>query len=283
MKDGAVRFNPGQLNPDIVRAAGPIDPSVGIVSLHDADGKKILASLVNFTLHLDTMGGTQYAADYPYFVEQALRRTLGDDFVLLFATGACGDINHIDVTTKERLSSDTIGRTLADTVAANLVKLTGVPAPALAVRRAVVDAPLQKFTPQEIEQAKRDMSKIGTSELSFLDQVRAYKIVDVQSRPGPTLPLEVQVFRLSDQVAVVGLPGEVFVDLGLAIKEASPFPTTLVVELCQDDCGYIPTRQAFAEGSYETVNSRIAPGGGEMMVEAAVRLLRELAPSPGRA
>jgi hypothetical protein len=80
-------------------------------------------------------------------------------------------------------------------------------------------------------------------------------------------------------VAVVGLPGEVFVDLGLAIKRASPFPTTLVIELCQDATGYVPTTKAFAEGSYETVNSRIAPGGGEMMVETAVRLLKALGPA----
>jgi len=95
-------------------------------------------------------------------------------------------------------------------------------------------------------------------------------------RPGRTIPLEVQVFRLSRDVAVVGLPGEVFADLGIAIKQASPFETTLVIELCQDAPGYIPTKKAFAEGSYETVNSRIAPGGGEMMAEAAIRLLKEL-------
>ncbi|MHC4169748.1 MAG: neutral/alkaline non-lysosomal ceramidase N-terminal domain-containing protein, partial [Planctomycetota bacterium] len=69
---------------------------------------------------------------------------------------------------------------------------------------------------------------------------------------------------------------EVFVDLGLAIKRASPFEHTLLIELCQDAPGYIPTRKAFAEGSYETVNSRIAPGGGEKMAEAAIRLLKEL-------
>jgi hypothetical protein len=95
-------------------------------------------------------------------------------------------------------------------------------------------------------------------------------------RQSQNIPLEIQVFRLSRDVAVVGLPGEVFVELGLAIKKASPFATTLVVELCQDSPGYIPTKKAFAEGSYETVNSRVAPGGGEMMAEAAIRLLKEL-------
>ena len=48
------------------------------------------------------------------------------------------------------------------------------------------------------------------------------------------------------------------------------------MELCNDAPGYVPTKKAFAEGSYETVNSRIESGGGEMLVEAAVKLLREL-------
>ena len=154
--------------------------------------------------------------------------------------------------------------------------LKAVTLPSLAVRRQILNAPLQKFTPREIEQAKQDMREVGTNDLAFLDQVRAFKTLDIQSRPGATLPLEVQVVRLSNEAAVVGLPGEVFVDLGLAIKKASPFPATLVVELCQDECGYIPTRKAFGEGSYETVNSRITPGGGELMVDAAIGLLKEL-------
>jgi neutral ceramidase len=41
----------------------------------------------------------------------------------------------------------------------------------------------------------------------------------------------------------------------------------------------VPTVKAFKEGSYETVNSRIQPGGGEKLVEAAARLLKDLADS----
>ena len=74
----------------------------------------------------------------------------------------------------------------------------------------------------------------------------------------------------------MGLPGEIFVELGLAIKRRSPFKTTIVIELCNDAPGYLPTRKAFVEGSYETVNSRIESGGGEALVEAAVELLEAL-------
>jgi len=276
MKNGTVRFNPGVLNPDIVRPAGPIDPEVGIVFFREVDSGKAAAALVNFALHLDTVGGSLYAADYPFYLEQSLREVFGNELVLLFGTGACGDINHIDVTKKERLKTDYIGKTLAETVNAKAGCLKAVAEPALAVRSEIVQAPLQRYGPQKVAWARENIKKVGTSELPFLEQVEAYKILAVEMRRGETMPIEVQVFRLSRDVAVVGLPGEVFVDLGLAIKRASPFPTTLIIELCQDAPGYIPTKKAFAEGSYETVNSRIAPGGGEMMAEAAVRLLKAL-------
>ncbi|MCH7559088.1 MAG: neutral/alkaline non-lysosomal ceramidase N-terminal domain-containing protein, partial [Planctomycetes bacterium] len=279
MKNGTVRFNPGILNPDIVRVAGPIDPEFGIVFFTKADSDIPGAALVNFTLHLDTVGGTKYAADYPFYLEQSLRETYGNQFVLLFGIGTCGDINHIDVTKKERLKTDFIGRTLAETVNVKEGSLETVAEPALAVRSEIVQVPLQHYEQEKVAWARESIKKVGSRELTFLKQVEAYKILALEMRPGGTIGLEVQVFRLSRDVAVVGLPGEVFVDLGLAIKRASPFATTLVIELCQDAPGYIPTNKAFTEGSYETVNSRIAPGGGEMMVKAAVRLLKELGPS----
>jgi len=276
MKNGTVRFNPGVLNPDIVRTAGPIDPEVGIVFFNEAGNDSAAAAIVNFTLHLDTVGGTKYAADYPFYLERSLREIYGDKFVLLFGTGTCGDINHIDVTKKERLKTGFIGKTLAETVNAKAGYLETVTEPALAVRSEIVQVPLQRYGSEKVAWARESIKKVGTRELSFLEQVEAYKILALEMRNSETIGLEVQVFRLSNDVAVVGLPGEVFVDLGLAIKRASPFATTLVIELCQDAPGYIPTKKAFAEGSYETVNSRIAPGGGEMMVDAAVRLLKEL-------
>jgi hypothetical protein len=276
MKDGPVRFNPGALNPNIVKPCGPIDPEVGIVLVADAKTRRPLASLTVFALHLDTVGGTQYSADYPFYLEKTLQRELGHRFVSLFGVGTCGDINHIDVTRPERLTTQEIGETLGETVKTKFADLREASAPSLEVRSEVVRVPLQKYTEEEVAWAKRAMEKVASGELPFLERVKAYKIMALQLRKSETLPLPVQVFRLDADTAIVALSGEVFVDFGLAIKEASPFATTLVIELAHDAPGYIPTRKAFAEGSYETVNSRIEPGGGEKMVETAVRLLHQL-------
>ena len=100
MKDGTVRFNPGELNPDIIRPAGPIDPQVGIITFTPPGTAKPAAAIVSFALHLDTISGTEYSADYPKHCEDRLREAFGPDFTLLFGAGTCGDINHIDVTTR---------------------------------------------------------------------------------------------------------------------------------------------------------------------------------------
>jgi neutral ceramidase len=278
MKDGTVRFNPGELNPDIIRPAGPIDPQVGIISISDSQGGKPSAAIVSFAMHLDTVGGTEYSADYPKFVEDMLRAKLGPEFTLLFGTGTCGDINHIDVTTRDRRTADKIGLLLSETIGKTIEEgsLKRVDEPSLAVRSANVEAPLQRFSDEERAQARKNMELVGGRELPFLEQVKACTIMDLERRGADTLPLEVQAFRLGPDTAIVTLPGEVFVELGLAIKAASPFKTTLVVELTNDSPAYIPTKKAFAEGSYEIVNSRVQPGTGEQLVEAARRLLREL-------
>ena len=276
MKDGTVQFNPGILNPDIVRVAGPIDADVGLLRIRGAKSDEDLAFVTVFALHLDTVGGTEYSADYPYHLEVALRKKFGPDLVSLFAAGTCGDINHIDVTTKERHTAEQIGTMLAESVAKAAADLTPIDPPSLAVRSETVHFAKQRYSAAEVAKAREQMAKVGTRNLGFLDSVETVKIVDLAATEGDTLPIEVQVFRLSPDVAIVTLPGEVFVELGLSIKRASPFATTMVIELANSTPAYIPTRKAFAEGSYETLNSRVQPGGGEAMVEAAIRLLKEL-------
>jgi neutral ceramidase len=274
MKDGTLRTNPGAQNPDILEPAGPVDPDLGLLLARDADGP--LAALSVFALHCDTTGGTEFSADFPGALAAGLRDGLSTRLVSCFGAGACGNINHIDVSTKERPRPEAIGARLARAAVAQVPRLRPV-APALAVTNTRVDVPLQRYPADQVDHARQNKEKVGGKELPFLDQVRICSILHLQELPT-VLPLEVQAFRLGPDVAVVALPGEIFVELGLALQRRSPFPTTLVVELANDAPAYIPTRAAFEAGGYEVVNSRIEPGGGERLVDAAVRLLEDLRP-----
>jgi hypothetical protein len=111
---------------------------------------------------------------------------------------------------------------------------------------------------------------------SFLERVWAYKVLDVAARGGKPLDAEVQVFALGDELAFVALPGEIFVELGLAMKKQSPFRHTIIVELANGSVGYVPARRAYDEGNYEPISARCAAGSGERLAETAVRLLNEI-------
>jgi hypothetical protein len=278
MRDGSVRFNPGNLNPDIVRPAGPIDPQVGIVSLKAADGTEPFAALVEFPMHCDTTGGTEYSADYPHFLEQKLQEDFGKNLVVLFGAGTCGDINHIDVKAKTARKAEDIGPLLAEPVEQALKGdgLQPIKSPRLAAKSAKIETTLQTFSPSQIAKARQQMDLIESRDLPFMNAVEACKITALQAYPGTKYQLEVQAFRLSDDVAIVTLPSEIFVELGLAIKAASPFKTTIVIELANDSLGYIPTKKAFHEGSYEVTNSRVEAGTGELLADTAIKLLKEL-------
>jgi hypothetical protein len=287
MADGSVRMNPGFQNPGIVRPEGPIDPEVRFLLVRDAAAAPI-ASLTNFALHLDTVGGNQYSADYPYYIEQSLRARFGPEFVSIFGTGCCGDVNHYDVTrpgpqrghTDGYQTTKYLGESLSQTIQQQLLPaLTTTGDPSLEVRRTVVHLPLQTFTDKELAWAKAGGDQPLVPERSFLQNFRRSKILSLERlhhMHGERLPVEAQVFRLTDRLALVFLPGEIFTELGKAIKAASPFEHTLVIELANDSPAYVPTRWAMANGDYEAVNSRLRPGSGEAMVQAAVQMLGEL-------
>jgi hypothetical protein len=277
MKNGRVQFNPGILNTNIVRPAGPTDPDLGIIAIRPLNRTKPSAVATVFAMHCDTIGGTEYSADYPFFLEQTVQKALGTNAVVMFGAGTCGDINHINVNKQEPFKgferSEYLGATLGKTVSNALPNLKRITRPALAVRSKTTPIALQEPNPKLLTAVKEKI-KLPDASLSVED----CKALDLEKRrkQGKAWPVQVQAIRLDDETAVVGLPGEVFVELGLAIKKASPFKNTIVISICNDRPNYVPTKKAFSEGSYEVTNSRLVPGAGEKMVDMAVKLLNGL-------
>ncbi|MCL6505823.1 MAG: hypothetical protein K6T59_02260 [Bryobacteraceae bacterium] len=280
MKDGTVRFNPGKLNPDIVQPVGEPDPEVPVVYFDTPDGGP-LATYVNFALHLDTVGGTQYSADYPYTLARLLGKIKGSGMLTLFTLGAAGNINHIDVRSAEpqkgHAEAQRIGTILAGEVVKSYARLRPAPTNPLRGVSRPVQLPVPSLDAGSVEKAQAKARLFGKPGAPpFLDMVAALRTLDIADFRRQPLTAEVQVLALGDQMAWVGLPGEIFVELGVAVKKASPFPHTIVVGLANGSIGYVPTQKAFAEGGYEVISARCAPGCGELLADAAIRLLREL-------
>jgi neutral ceramidase len=280
MTDGTVGWNPGKLNPMIIKPAGPIDPEVGVLYAKSADGEP-LSTYVNFALHLDITGGLEISADMPRTLSETLGRIKGEDMITLFGQGCCGNINHINVKSGEPqkgfAEAARIGTILAGEVIKTYTRLEPFEVGRIQARSEIIELPLAEFSKEDVAKAREITEKFGEHGAApFMEMVEAFKIVDVFEREGKPIEAEVQVFTLGDDFAMVSLPGEVFVELGMYIKERSPYQHTMIVELTNGSVDYIPDRKAFLEGNYEPVSARCAPGSGEILVERTLEILNDL-------
>jgi hypothetical protein len=282
MKDGSVKTNPGFLNPDLDRPTGPTDPEVMVVRIDDETGNPI-GVITNFACHTDTVGGKGISGDFPGELSRRLKNALGQQVISLFVLGACGNINHLDFT-KPKTSiqkghTNKMGRILAGEVLRVREKIT--PAE---VEAELGQTALQSFFPIEYRRPTRQESEdarqlLASNTDSWSDRFFAEQLLRVNDNPQDIAQIEVQAFRIGD-LAIVGLPGEIFVEFGLKLKEDSPFPYTIVNTLCNSSTlGYVCTREAYEQGGYEPKLRNIhrnPPGAGDLFIEHASRLLKEM-------
>jgi hypothetical protein len=156
----------------------------------------------------------------------------------------------------------------------------------LQVKSQTVRLPLPRISPGDVENARQIVARhqdAKAKQPTFLETVKAYKVLDVEARQGKPTEVEVQAIAFGRDLAWVSLPGEIFVELGLAIKQDSPFANTIIAELANGSIGYIPTRRAYTQGNYEVESARCAEGSGELLVDTAIRLLKDLHATQPRA
>lgn len=280
MRDGRVVTNPGFLNPEIVAPAGPIDPRVGVLHAKRSDGRSLM-TWVNYAMHQDTVGGELISADFSYFLAERLAQVQGQETTTIFTIGAAADVNHWDLSRpgpqRGLETAEAIGATLAEDVLLACERLERVVDAPVKTANQTLRLPLQRVTPAEAAQARVIMASPPAAGMEFtLERVRARKIITIAERNGRDYEAEIHALTVG-QVAFLGVPGELFAELGLHIQERSPYAHTFILELANDNLGYIPSFRAFREGGYEPASAILAPGTGEMLAEKAIEVLHYLA------
>jgi len=278
MKDGTLRTNPYSQVAEIDKPAGPVDTEVGILMACATDGSPI-SMVSNYALHADEVGGTAFCADYQGVQARLLKQVFGQGCTVLCPNGCCGDINHYDVNRpapqKGFHVAERSGMVLAGEVIKRIPDLTEAKGNKLYADSQALDIPLRVPSEDEVAWAEKTVNgEMHGFDEQGLAVVRAHRILGIRDLGLAQIPVEVSVIAWGEW-AMVGIPGEVFVEHGLRIKEESPFSYTLVAELSNDSIGYVPTAPAYDQGGYEPNNSRVQPGSGERMVDAALELLRK--------
>lgn len=305
-----------------VNPEGAVDPGVGVIRIDDLNGNP-LALVVNYAAHPVCLRANNLliSADWVGFMRSSVEYLVGAP--VLFLQGASGDL--IPVERGNQIMARRVGLRVASEVlrifstiqtTARLV-LEGDPSDydhvqgerlvvaadpvddaLLGVRRTFVSMPLEPPVHRDkvedlvatwaevlgrLERAGEDPGQSSVAQFYrdwFEQELQALKS---EGRPA-TFPAEMQALRIGD-AALVTFPAEVFTEIGLAVKERSPFPVTMFVSLANGgSLPYVPTEEAFTLGGYEPQRARegaemlsgLAPTAGATIVEVAATLLHSL-------
>ena len=286
-RDGRTRMNWERVDPgEVIEPLGPTDPVVVTLSIHRGDSPA--AGLINFALHPAILAGDNwlYSADFPGYLGEALSGMISHEFVTFFFNGPCGNVNHIDYTDPQQGRGYQMTQRVGYMLAVAAYRAMRISRPViggeLAVSREKVPLKRLSISDEQYQWAQEVIARLGTERSpgqvdGAPDEYYARCWLQMREQQSAGDAAEVMVMRIGD-VGIVGLPGEVFCELGLELKKRSPARHTLVIELANDAIGYLPTREAFAQGGYEVSPgvTRYEPGAGQLLIDSAVRQLNRL-------
>ena len=226
---------------------GAIDAGVCVLRVEDVNGG-IVGSLINFGCHpvcIYPYLSTAISADYPAYATDVVEQVEGG--ICLFSLGLAGNTVPVVRGIKPR---EKIGKALGGEALRRLQMVTTTSSVTLKTLSKEIKFPTKKV-PLPNEKADDD------------------KTIDY-------VTTEIQVLRLGD-IYILGLPGEILVEVGLDIKKRAGLENLFIVTVSNDTIGYVCHGRAYEEGGYEPVSgTNLAKGAGEIMTEEAVDLINQI-------
>jgi hypothetical protein len=288
-----VKTNPGVGNPNVIRPAGPIDPTVGILSVQRADGKP-LALMGNYSLHyVGGVGPGHVSADYFAWWAVDMTRRMGvatgpgdPPFIAMLTNGAQGDINNIDVMNgkPERHPPYTrireVAKILADESARVLSGIAYSEETELAASQEWLQLGVRLPSGDDVLKAAKVLAAApNKDQYTELPLVYARETTIMASTYPEKEHVPVQALRIGN-TGLVAFAGEPFVELGLEVRKKSALPTQFLIGLSNDHVGYVPTVEAHEQGGYETWRAKtsyLEKQAAPKIVAATLRRLEAIA------
>lgn len=257
---------------NVVRATGPFDPELPVFGFKDAGGKW-RSVIFNHSTH--TIGTRQAGKRSPGFyglAAQDLEAEFGG--VVTFLEGASGSTHNLNFSGEECASriKASVRETLTKAKPRDVQMIR-------ALKRPVKFRVRQFDEAAEAAAVEKYCRKYAPGGADTIAEVFRKMRQELAPRQGEERETWVQVIRIGD-VALVGVPAEYFTQLGLDIKNRSPFRHTYIAELANDWIGYLPNYEGHKLGGYQVwtgFHSYAEPGTGERIAEEAVTMLQELA------
>jgi neutral ceramidase len=100
--------------------------------------------------------------------------------------------------------------------------------------------------------------------------------VNQEGKQKNTIPVNITVAKVGEDVAFVGFSVEMLTEIGMSIKEASPFKYTFIITHANGDSGYLPPANLYKEGGYEVTSTEFEIGSAEKVVKQTLKMLYDI-------
>ena len=259
---------------NFVRPTGPFDPELPILAFQE--GEKLRALIFNHSTH--TIGTRQPGKRSPSFYGLAAQEIEADQGgIVCFLEGASGSTHNLN------LPCDEMTRRIRSAVLEALNTAEARPVRRLAAVKRSFKFRVRNFDDKAEDEAvsrycRKYAGAYGETVIKVFRDMRA----NLAPQRGQERETWLQVLLIGD-VAIAGVPAEFFTQLGLDIKNRSPFRYTYIAELANDWIGYLPNREGHKLGGYQVwtgYHSYAEPGTGERIVDEIVAMLQELRNAP---
>ena len=257
---------------DAVRPTGPFDRQLPVFAFRDAEDK-LQALMYNHSTHtIGTCNGDVRSPSFYGLTAQELEAELGGR--VCFLPGAFGSTHNVTevpppeaVKRLKKAITDAMGQAKPMPVE----KLASIQRPFAFKVRTFDEAAEDKKVSSYCRKRVPDGADSTITVFRNMRQILALQ-------QGQVRETTLQAIVIGE-VAIVGVPGELFTGLGVDLKERSPFEHTYVVSLANDWMGYLPDREAHELGGYQTwmgLHSYAEEGTGERMVDECLYMLQQL-------
>ncbi|HOX36637.1 MAG TPA: neutral/alkaline non-lysosomal ceramidase N-terminal domain-containing protein [Candidatus Brocadiia bacterium] len=244
------------------RAAPPVPKELSLISCNDLETGKVLATLMHYTCHCVVMGGENrlISADLAGAAAGELSRVLSGSPTVLYANGACGDINP----NAHPAGFDTlaqVGATMAQSAMSALSKPENIALDGIEGRFAQVELPARIMTEADLSGMARECReqerKARTENESFKARMFdahamwAEGLLEKSRAGAYPASIQLRIHRLQlGPVNLLGLSAEPLSYFSHVLRDAAP-PWSLLVGYCDGLYGYLPSPEAMPEGGYE--------------------------------
>ncbi|MCD6361470.1 MAG: neutral/alkaline non-lysosomal ceramidase N-terminal domain-containing protein [Armatimonadetes bacterium] len=253
--------------------AGVSDPSLPVLKLVSSEDGAPIAALMAFGCHAVTGADREttfyrYSPDWPGYTREVIEQMVGCPAAVM--AGCCGDQVPLQRAGDWR---ERVGYSVGAEGLRVWESLIGDGIGPLRVGVSTARVPVRELPSVEEAQAALDAKDDpeGTGavyEREILHLARAYGDKEF-------VEYEVWAMGLGDEFGLVGLPGEILDEIGLQIKQQSPFAHTAIIELALESPGYFCTDAAMDEGGYEPTWSFPGKGTEAALVQAGVEALKK--------